>query len=83
MNAKERRHVRNLEIKIEQLEQALNRSQSTWRDQFHEIYESRTALFQAFAAVEEAAVIMHQAIKNDPQFMAEQNQRRLTVEANF
>lgn len=44
MTAKEKRYVRNLEIKVEQLEQALKRSQQTWADQFTAIYETRTAL---------------------------------------
>lgn len=81
MNAKEQRYVRNLEIKIEQLEAALKRAQSTWSDQFTVIYETRTAMLQAFAAVEEAAVIMHNCIKADPQYMAED--RRLNVVADF
>ena len=81
MTAKEQRYVRNLEIKIEQLEQALKRSQETWRDQFTAIYETRTALLQAFAAIEEAAVIMHNCIKDDPQYMTER--KRIEVIPNF
>ena len=81
MTAKEKRYVRNLEIKIEQLEQALKRSQETWRDQFTAIYETRTALFQAFGAIEEAAVIMHDCIKDDPQYIAER--KRIEVIPNF
>ena len=81
MTAKEKRYVRNLEIKIEQLEQALKRSQQTWADQFTAIYETRTALLQAFGAIEEAAVIMHDCIKDDPQYMAER--KRIEVIPNF
>ena len=81
MTAKEKRYVRNLEIKVEQLEQALKRSQATWADQSTAIYETRTALFQAFEAIEEAAVIMHGCIKDDPQYMAEQ--KRISVIPNF
>lgn len=81
MTAKEQRYVRNLEIKIEQLEAALERSQETWRDQFTAIYETRTALLQSFAAVEEAAVIMHQCIKDDPQFM--NKRKRIEVIPDF
>lgn len=81
MTAKERRYVRNLEIKAEQLEAALSRSQETWRDQFTAIYETRTALLQAFACIEEAAVIIHNAIKEDPQYMAER--KRIEVVADF
>lgn len=71
MTAKEKRYVRNLEIKIEQLEQALKRSQETWRDQFIAIYETRTALLQSFAAIEEAAVILHNCIKDDPRYLSD------------
>lgn len=81
MTAKEKRYVRNLEIKVEQLEQALKRSQEVWRDQFTAIYETRTALLQAFGAIEEAAVIMHDCIKNDPQYIAER--KRIEVIPNF
>jgi len=81
MNAKEQRYVRNLEIKIEQLESALKRSQTTWADQFTAIYETRTALLQSFAAIEEAAVIMHNCIKDDPQYLHEK--KRITIEPNF
>ena len=81
MTAKEKRYVRNLEIKVEQLEAALKRSQSTWADQFTAIYETRTALLQSFAAIEEAAVIMHNCIKDDPQYLCEK--KRLIVEPNF
>jgi len=81
MTAKEQRHVRNMEIKIEQLEQALKRSQETWRDQFTAVYETKTALLQAFAAVEEAAVIMHNRIRQDPQYMAER--KRIEVVGDF
>jgi len=81
MTAKEQRYVRNLEIKIEQLEAALKRSQTTWADQFTAIYETRTALLQSFAAIEEAAVIMHNCIKDDPQYLFEK--KRLIVEPNF
>lgn len=81
MTAKEKRYVRNLEIKVEQLEAALKRSQSTWMDQFTEIYETRAALLQSFAAIEEAVVIMHGCIKDDPQYMAER--KRIEVEPDF
>jgi len=81
VTAKEQRYVRNLEIKVEQLEQALKRSQTTWADQFTAIYETRTALLQSFAAIEEAAVIMHNCIKDDPQYMAER--KRIEVIPNF
>lgn len=81
MNAKEKRYVRNLEIKIEQLEWALKRSTEDWRDQFTAIYETRTALRQSFAAIEEAAVIMHDCIKDDPQYRAER--KRIEVVPNF
>ena len=81
MTAKEKRYVRNLEIKVEQLEQALKRSQEVWRDQFTTIYETRTALFQAFGAIEEAAVIIHNRIKDDPQYIAER--KRVEVAPNF
>lgn len=81
MTAKEKRYVRNLEIKVEQLEAALKRSQEVWRDQFTAIYETRTALFQAFGAIEEAAVIMHDCIKDDPQYLHEK--KRITIEPNF
>lgn len=81
MTAKETRYVRNLEIKIEQLEAALTRSRETWVDQFTALYETRTALMQSFAAVEEAAVIMHGCIKDDPQYLHEK--KRITIEPNF
>jgi Mg2+ and Co2+ transporter CorA len=81
MTAKEKRYVRNLEIKIEQLEAALKRSRETWADQFSEIYKTRTAMFQAFGAIEEAAVIMHDCIKDDPQYMAER--KRIDVVPDF
>ena len=81
MTKSEQRYVRKLEIRVEELEKALNRSQGTWRDQFTAIYETRTALLQSFAAIEEAAVIMHDCIKNDPQYMAEK--KRIEVLPNF
>ena len=81
MTAKESRYVRKLEIQIEELEKALKRSQTTWVDQFTALYETRTALFQAFGAIEEAAVIMHECIKNDPQYMEER--KRVELVPNF
>ena len=81
MTAKESRYVRKLEIQIEELEKALKRSQTTWVDQFTALYETRTALFQAFGAIEEAAVIMHECIKNDPQYMEER--KRVEIVPNF
>ena len=81
MTAKEKRYVRNLEIKIEQLEQALKRSQEIWRDQFTAIYETRTALLQSFAAIEEAAVIIHNCIQSDPQYVHEK--KRIIIGPNF
>lgn len=83
MTTKEKRYVRNLEIKVEQLEQALSRAQKIWKDQFSEIYESRTALYQAFGAIEEAVVIIHDCIKQDPRYMAENTERRIAVKADF
>jgi len=83
MNAKETRYVRKLEIRIEELEKALRRSQEKWVDDFNAVFESRTALLQAFGAIEEAAVIMHEVIKNDPQFMAEKAERRMEIIADF
>ena len=81
MTAKEQRYVRKLEIQVEELEKALKRSQETWVDQFTALYETRTALMQSFAAIEEAAVIMHCCIKDDPQYMAER--KRIEVIPNF
>jgi hypothetical protein len=81
MTAKEQRYVRKLEIQVEQLEASLKRSQQTWVDQFTALYQTRTALLQAFAAIEEAAVILHDCIKEDPQYMAER--KRIEVVANF
>lgn len=78
MTAKEQRYVRNLEIKIEELEKTLDISTKTWRDQFHAIYDSRTALLQAFAAIEEAAVIIHERIRQDPEYMAEKKRIEIT-----
>ena len=69
MTAKEARYVRKLEIQVEQLEAALNRARETWVEQFTENYRTRTALLQSFAAVEEAATIMHDCMKDDPQCM--------------
>jgi len=81
MNAKESRAVRSMEIKIKQLEQALKRSQTVYIDQFNALYETRTALLQAFAAIEEAAVIMHGCIKGDPQYMSEK--KRIDIYPDF
>lgn len=81
MTAKEKRHVRNLEIKIENLELALRKSQQTWVEQFDAVYHTRTALFQAFMAIEEAVVIMHDVIKNDPQYMSEW--KRIEIAPDF
>lgn len=74
MTAKERRYVRKLEIRVEELEKARERTQESWCEQFNALFETRTALLQAFAAIEGAAVIMHECIKNDPQYMAEKRQ---------
>ena len=81
MTAKETRYVRKLEIQVEELEKALKQSQSGWVDQFTALYETRTALLQSFAAIEEAAVIMHNCIKDDPQYLHEK--KRITIEPNF
>lgn len=81
MTDKEKRYVRNLEIKVEQLQAAVKRSQETWRDQFSAIYETKTALLQSFAAIEEAAVIMHGCVKDDPQYLHEK--KRIAIEPNF
>jgi Mg2+ and Co2+ transporter CorA len=81
MTAKEQRYVRNLEIKIEQLEAALKHSQKIWHEQFTDIYETRTALLQSFAAIEEAAAIMRNCIKDDPRYIAEQ--KRIEVIPNL
>lgn len=81
MTAKEQRYVRKLEIRINELEATLKKAQGTWVDQFHALFETRTAMFQAFAAIEEAAVIMHECMKQDPQYMAER--KRIEIVADF
>lgn len=81
MTAKEQRYVRKLEIRINELEATLKKAQGTWVDQFHALFETRTAMLQAFAAIEEAAVIMHDCMKQDPQYMAER--KRLEIVADF
>lgn len=81
MTAKESRYVRKLEIKVEQLEAELKRTREQYFEIFHVYFDTRTALLQAFAAIEESAVIVHEAIKADPQYMAEK--KRVEIMPNF
>ena len=81
MNAKETRYVKKLEIEIEQLKLALKKSQLIWVDQFTAIYETKTALFQVYSAVEEAVTIIHECIKSDPQYMNEN--KRIEIKGDF
>lgn len=69
MTAKEKRQMRNLEIKVEQLEQALDHSRKAWAEQFQAIYDNRTAMHQAYACIMDAMQLLHEQIRDDLAFM--------------
>ena len=69
MTAKERRHVRNLELKIEELERHFRISQSSGIDYFRSLYETRLALRQVYECLHEAISILDATMAQDPAFM--------------
>ncbi len=81
MTAKEQRYVRKLEIRVAELERHFDIANKSSAENFVALFETRIALKQAFEALEECAVIMHDCIKADPQYMA--MQKRLHLEADF
>ncbi len=70
MTAKEARYVRKLEIRVAELERHLGIANRSSAEYFSALFETRTAMKQAFEALEECSGIMYDCIKNDPQFMA-------------
>jgi len=81
MTAKEKRYLRKIEIEVEELRRATEIAGKRYTEIFHVYFDTRVALLQAFSALEEAAVIMHECIKDDPQFMAAE--KRISVIPNF
>lgn len=79
MTAKERRALRKLEIRLETAERMLSRINQSHMDQFREIYEDRCAMLEALELVSDAYKLLHNRVKNDPQFMA----KKAEIEPNF
>lgn len=77
----EERKLRKMEIRIAELERNLKISQDSWRDSFSGQFEIRYALVAAFAALEEAMVILHEALKNDNLYKNEQ--KRVEIIGDF
>jgi hypothetical protein len=69
MTAKEKHHVRKLEIRIEELERHFNIANSAHCNVFRELFETRAALRQSYEALMEAANILGDLMANDPAFM--------------
>ena len=70
MTAKEARYVRKLEIRVAELERHFEIANRSGTENFIALFETRTALKQAFEALEECSGITYDCIKNDPQFIA-------------
>lgn len=83
MTKKEERHVRNLEIKVEELERHLKLSQRASIENFTSAYDSRIAMRQAYEALLDAAKILEDCMREDPAFIKEQAQRRAEIVPNF
>lgn len=69
-SAKDLRLIRKLEIRIEELERHFKISQQHYVDTFHELFETRTAMRQAYEAICEAEKVLREQLQNDPVFMA-------------
>lgn len=81
MTKAEERKFRKMEIRVAELEKQFSTANLARFDQFSELFEVKCALKQAFAAIEEAAVILHECIKNDADFVEEK--RQLEVIGDF
>ena len=69
MNAKEKRHVRKLEIRVEELERYLNIANSSGVETFLTLFETRAAMRQAYEAVCDAERVLRELMQDDPAFM--------------
>ncbi len=69
MTAKEKRYVRKLEIKVEQLERHFRIAQTSGMDNFRALYDSRLAMRQAYESLMDAARTLEDCMQEDPAFM--------------
>jgi len=70
MTAKEKRYVRKLEIRIEELERHFKIANDAHTEIFSALYHTRTAMRIAYETILEAADSLQENIKNDPAYMA-------------
>lgn len=71
MTAKESRALRKLQIENEELKRHFHIAQKSQVDTFTELYQTRTALRQAYEALSEAQQVLEALMKEDPAFMAQ------------
>ena len=64
-----------MEIRIEELERFFKIAHTSSTDNFIALFETRTAMKQAFAALEECSTIMYDCMKNDPEFISRNYQQ--------
>lgn len=79
MTAKEKRHVRKLEIRIEELERHFKIANNSHAEVFLNLYDTRRAMREAYESLIDAARTLEDLMRNDPAFM----QQKAEMEANF
>jgi len=70
MTAKEQRNTRKLEIRVEELERHFKISNDSYIETFTELYQTRTAMRQAYESLMDAESVLRTLMKEDPAFMA-------------
>lgn len=73
--------MRKLEIRIEELEAALQHSNKIYSNQLFDIVDNRATMRFAYAAILDALQELHTIMRDDPAFMYEFGKKQ--VEANF
>lgn len=69
MTPKEKRYVRKLEIRIEELERHFRFSQDHYLETFHHLFDNRCAMREAYELIFESLTVLQQNMANDPAFM--------------
>lgn len=69
MTAKEKRHVRKLEIRVEELERHFQIANSSSVETFLALFETRAAMRQAYEAVCDAERVLRELMQDDSAFM--------------
>jgi len=72
MTAKEKRYVRKLEIRIEELERHFKIANDSCTETFTSLYQTRVAMRYAYEALIEAEKVLHENMKEDPAFIQQQ-----------